>query len=140
MPTPSNSRKTKSPKDVINNVKSKISGQISVTQDISEEGVYVDMQMELDIRREHLIMLRSNNEGRRDYAKKTFWLTVSWIFVILATTILSGLKVFILSDAVLIALITTTTLNVFGFFLLVMKYLFSTREGGNPLISKRKIS
>jgi hypothetical protein len=34
-------------------------------------------------------------------------------------------KVFILSDGVLIALITTTTANVFGFFYVVVNYLFN---------------
>jgi hypothetical protein len=40
----------------------------------------------------------------------------------------NGSAVLQLSDPVLIALITTTTLNVFGFFLLVIKFLFNTGE------------
>jgi len=39
--------------------------------------------------------------------------------------VLAGVKLLSLSDTVLVTLITTTTASVFGFFLLVMKYLFN---------------
>jgi hypothetical protein len=121
-------RKTKSPQDVINSVKSNSQAQTEESQAVREEIVYVDIQMELDIRREHLIMLRANNVARIEYSKKSFKLSVTWIFAILCTCLLSGFSVmgFKLDNSVLIALITTTTINVFAFFILVMKYLFNT--------------
>jgi hypothetical protein len=81
--------------------------------------------------------LISNRDQRRRYARLTFVLTCTWITLVILIVALSGLdirykdfngRVLILSDAVVITLITTTTLNVFGFFLLVMKYLFNTEE------------
>lgn len=81
-----------------------------------------------------LISSLDQNRGERvSYAKKTFWLTVGWIFVVLAIVTLSGVeynytRLLSLSDPVIITLITTTTVNVFGFFLLVMQFLFNKRE------------
>lgn len=78
-----------------------------------------------------------NRDQRRRYARNTFWLTVTWITLVILIVAANGLKLRIfgewrqllsLSDAVVITLISTTTLNVFGFFLLVMKYLFNTEE------------
>lgn len=81
--------------------------------------------------------LVSNRDQRRRYARLTFFLTCFWITLVMVIVALSGLDVpksgingrlLKLSDPVIITLITTTTLNVFGFFLLVMKYLFNTEE------------
>lgn len=81
--------------------------------------------------------LEVNRDQRRRYARNTFWLTVTWITLVILIVAANGLKLRIfgewrqllsLSDAVVITLISTTTLNVFGFFLLVMKYLFNTEE------------
>lgn len=77
--------------------------------------------------------LQQNRRERIKYAKWTFWLTIGWIFIVLILVFLSGLKhkgeaILHLSDTVLITLITTTTLNVFGFFILVMQFLFNKEE------------
>lgn len=53
-----------------------------------------------------------------------FWLIVIWLLIILVIVVLTGLEKLTLSDAVLIALITTTTANIAAFFLGVVKYLF----------------
>lgn len=91
---------------------------------INNEGEYLDLQLERDIRREYLITLRNNNLARMNYARKTFVLTVIWIIVVLAIVLFNGFDRVHLSDTVLVTLISTTTINVFAFFLLVIKYLF----------------
>ena len=95
---------------------------------VNNESEYLDQQLERDIRRAHLITLRNNNVARMNYARKTFVLTVIWIVVVLAIKLFNGLHLLHLSDTVLVTLISTTTINVFAFFLLVIKYLFHPPE------------
>jgi hypothetical protein len=86
------------------------------------------------LKKEVLASLQQNNRDRFIFARYTFIITCVWIFIVISIVFLNGLRypdgspVLQLSDPVLIALITTTTLNVFGFFLLVIKFLFNTGE------------
>ena len=85
------------------------------------------------LKKEVLASLQQNNRERVKYAKWTFVLTFCWIFVVMGLVFLNGYhpkngKLLELSDSVIITLITTTTINVFGFFLLVIKFLFNTGE------------
>lgn len=79
--------------------------------------------------------LEQNRGERVKYAKRTFILTCIWIGIVLLMVIASGLKilpgdkrVLELSEKILVVLITTTTINVFAFFILVMQFLFNKRE------------
>ncbi|MEO5891779.1 MAG: hypothetical protein ABIQ31_16145 [Ferruginibacter sp.] len=71
-----------------------------------------------------------NISERKKYATMIFRLTVGWTIAIFFVIILNGFNLycFYISDKVLITLITTTTINFLGFFLLVTKYLFNTKE------------
>lgn len=86
------------------------------------------------LKKEVLASLQQNNRERVKYAKWTFVLTFCWIFIVLLLVFLNGYngtkgsRLLHLSDSVIITLITTTTINVFGFFLLVIKFLFNTGE------------
>jgi hypothetical protein len=93
-----------------------------------DETVFLNLQLEFQIRSEHLATLRTNNEARVRYARRTFYLTCLWIIVVMTIVILNGVHLIHLSDTVLVTLITTTTINVFGFFLLVIKYLFNVKN------------
>lgn len=68
-------------------------------------------------------------ENRGKYTSRLYWLMVGWMGAVYAVIVLSGLTAwgFKLSDAVLIALITGTTANVIGLFVIVARYLFSKR-------------
>jgi undecaprenyl pyrophosphate phosphatase UppP len=96
------------------------------TKTYQDELSYVKDQVELDIRRAYLETLQDNNRQRKRYAKNTFVLTCIWISVVLVIIGLCGFNIMKLSDTVLVTLISTTTANVFGFFFLVMKYLFKS--------------
>lgn len=61
---------------------------------------------------------------RKNFAKKSFWLVAVWLVVMCSIVVVVGLGYLRLSDAVLITLITTTTVNVLGIFLGVTRYLF----------------
>ena len=74
--------------------------------------------------------LEQNIAERKKYANRIFYLVCSWLCFVAALVLLNGIQdwftfiPFHLSDAVLIALITTTTINVIGVFLFVVRYLF----------------
>ena len=105
---------------------------------VQHEKSYLDEGLDRLLRVEDLIEKRHKNqslqqdrEARKQYALMTFILTCVWcvfIFVVIGCAA-EGYLVhshFRLSDKVLITLITSTTINFFGFFILVMKYLFHT--------------
>jgi len=63
-------------------------------------------------------------KARKLYAGLIYTLVVLWLGFILWIVIATGSGWYKLSDTVLVALITTTTLNVLGLFLVVTQYLF----------------
>lgn len=91
----------------------------------ASENNYTNAELDLEIKRQHLITLQNNNAARIRYAKRIFILTCIWITVIIVIVALAGLNLIHLSDAVLITLIGTSTANFFGFFIIVVKYLFN---------------
>lgn len=78
--------------------------------------------------REELGRIKTENEIRSRLTKRFSIITVCWIVLILGVVIFSGLGLLKLSNSVLIALISTTTANVFGFMYVVVKYLFNERK------------
>ena len=118
--------------DTEKNIKSLVD-TIDTTEDVVQQAPspgaetdFVDQELDHEIKRAYIETLQSNNIQRKRYAINTFILTCGWIGIVICIVVLTGLKALSLSDTVLITLITTTTASVFGFFLLVMKYLFNT--------------
>jgi antibiotic biosynthesis monooxygenase (ABM) superfamily enzyme len=72
--------------------------------------------------------LKEYFEARKEFAQHIFTLVCLWLFFILIIVIASGKGNLILSDAVLITLITTTTVNVCGFLYVVAKFLFPPKK------------
>jgi hypothetical protein len=66
-----------------------------------------------------------DNQGRREFSRSIFRVTVAWMFLVLAVVCLCASSKWHLSDSVLIALITTTTATVIGIFIIVANYLFN---------------
>ena len=68
---------------------------------------------------------------RKIYAKRIFWLVAVWLVLIIALLMLEGFlgprNCFELSDAVLIAVATTTTASVTALLVIVARYLFPPR-------------
>lgn len=85
---------------------------------------------------------RQDIEERKTYATRVYWMLSAWLFALLGILLLSGFAgftTFDLSDSVLIALVSGTTVNVIGVFVVVMRYLFprhsvdrQVREGRAP--------
>jgi hypothetical protein len=82
-------------------------------------------ELNAEFTRAQLKRLIDDNKARKMFSQRLFFITVLWMFIVLVIVIQCGRKVITLSDGVLIALITTTTANVFGFFYVVVNYLFN---------------
>lgn len=87
---------------------------------------------------ERLKQLQQDREERKKYADKIFRLILAWLAVITILLFFQGCfnpelgcpdsqPCFFLSDAVLIAAITSTTASVVALFVLVAKYLYPKR-------------
>lgn len=66
-----------------------------------------------------------DNQGRRAFSRNIFAVVAFWLAFVMAVVVLCASGKWTLSDAVLIALITTTTATVIGIFLIVANYLFN---------------
>lgn len=86
------------------------------------------LDLEEEFSRAQLKRLLDDNKARKSFSQWIFSITVLWMFAVLLVVIQCSRKIFMLSDGVLIALITTTTTNVFGFFYVVVNYLFNKEK------------
>lgn len=124
------------PKKLASQVKSIINEEEAASEVVESESEYLEDEVDRSIKFEYLQTLKQNNIERKKYAKHIFFFTCGWSASITVILVLCGLKAwcFYLSDTVLLTLITTTTVNFFGFFLLVTKYLFNAKaiEKPNP--------
>lgn len=119
-------------------------GKESITSKLGDEESHaLDLAQERRLKDQKIVWYELRNEAisqnrreRKLYAKLIFALTAFWILSILFILIADGFAWhgFHLSDAVLLGLITTTTFNIFGFFLWVTRYLFNPKdlEHGHP--------
>lgn len=96
-----------------------------VRVNVKEANVREVSDLEEEYSRAQLRRLLDDNKARKSFSQWIFALTVLWMFLVLVIVIQCSRGVFRLSDGVLIALITTTTANVFGFFYVVVNYLFN---------------
>ena len=87
-------------------------------------------RVELKKQKEVLEGSKQDREERKKFANKLFWFLVSFIACVFILLFLCSNKYwkFVLSDTVLVALLTTTTANIIGIFIFVVKYLFYKRS------------
>ena len=69
-----------------------------------------------------------NIKLRKIYSKLLFWVLILWLIAILVVFVLIGRKILLYADSVIIAFITTTTMNVIGIYLIVARYLFPSKS------------
>lgn len=79
---------------------------------------------------EELECRKQDREQRKRYANYIFGFLCTYMILVFVVLLLSGFCDirFCLSDPVIIALITTTTANIIGIFIFVVKYLFKSSE------------
>ena len=93
-----------------------------------EEGRIHELQkkaLELQLLKAQIRKFEDDNEGRREFSRSIFLVTVIWMFLVLMIVLQCARGKWVLSDSVLIALITTTTATVIGIFIIVANYLFN---------------
>ena len=75
----------------------------------------------------HINSYKQDTKERKHYAEKTFEFLCAYMLAVFLLLIFAGSDHidFHFSDSVIIALITTTTANVIGIFIFVMRYLFN---------------
>jgi hypothetical protein len=83
--------------------------------------------VELATKREILEGNRLDRLERKRFAQNIFWLLVGFLFLTLSIVALSGLHALHLSDTVIVTLLATTTADVVGIFIFVVKYLFKSK-------------
>lgn len=99
--------------------------QADAQDSLSETDIEMELRrVELDIRKEELEGKRQDREQRGKFSKWIFGFMGVYMVAVLAVLVLSGLGVFSLSNTAIVALLTTTTADAIGIFLVVVKYLF----------------
>jgi hypothetical protein len=78
--------------------------------------------------KEELKGRKQDRKERKVYANLTFTLISIWLTLILVTFIAIGQKRLEYSDSVIITLLTTTTVEVIGLFIIIAKYLFPSKN------------
>lgn len=86
------------------------------------------LDIDAEFAKAQLKRLIDDNKARKTYSYWLFAVTVLWMLFVLMIVVQCGRGAILLSDGVLIALITTTTANVFGFFYVVVNYLFNREK------------
>lgn len=84
------------------------------------------LAFQIECLHQELSALRDTHNLRIEYTGRIFWLVVVWLLCVMVAIGLSGFQIssFRLADSVLIAFITSTTVNVVGLFVLVAKWMF----------------
>lgn len=88
---------------------------------------------EVELLRQELKESQETHTLRLSYSGKIFYLVCVWLVCVTIAVFLSGFSFqgFSLSDKVLIAFITSTTVNVVGLFIVVAKWMFPSNPNNN---------
>ena len=71
--------------------------------------------------------LKQDIKERKKYAKSIFFLIIGWLVAVFIVLVLQGFGSYLnftLSENIVITLITGTTINILGIFIIVVNYLF----------------
>jgi len=107
---------------------------IAITEDedksLRREVEIESLKTDNEIKRELLKSKEQDREQRKEFAIKIYQFLLFYLSCVLLLIILCSSTVFDfeMTEAVIIALLTTTTANVISIFILVVKYLFNTKE------------
>jgi len=96
--------------------------QLFTPQGVSEHIAWETLQMQkLDNEAERTL--------RKSHANKSFWFTLGWATFICLIILLKGFGCLKLNQVEFLSVIGALTTTAFGFYLLVMKFLFSRNTG-----------
>ena len=97
-------------------------------QDVKSSYDLTRERLELTQRAVHLDQDRQFFSSQQRFAMLIFSLVVAWLYAVLIVVFLCGLRILTLSDAVLVALLGTTTVNVLALFAAVTAWLYPKQK------------
>jgi phosphoglycerol transferase MdoB-like AlkP superfamily enzyme len=89
-------------------------------------------ELEEEFYKAHTVGLQQDIAERKKYAHLIYWLTVAWLIGLAVIVLLHGWRTFTyfdISERIILALITSATIEVVGLFVIVAKYLFPSAIG-----------
>lgn len=110
----------------INNINLDTLFRSSISSEASS--ILTTEDVELELKKEELEGKRQDRKQRGQFSIWIFGFMGVYMLSILTVLILAGCKTLVLSDTVIISLLTTTTADVIGVFIIVAKYLFHKVE------------
>ncbi len=96
-------------------------------QKANQDFLIKELESKTKLRCLQIDLVKDNIDIRKEYVPKIFILVLTWIIFVSIVLVLSALKPcfdFELSDSVLIALLTTTTVNIISLLVLILKDYF----------------
>lgn len=81
---------------------------------------------DIELLKQELEELKDTHTLRLKFAKSIFWVVVLWLLFVSIILVMEGFWLwdFSLSDAILITILTTTSINIIGLLVIVAKWLF----------------
>lgn len=92
-----------------------------------DEGIR-KLKIENDLLQAQLDKITGDNKARKLHSGLIFLLVFIWLVAVLVIMFLVGNKTLFLSDQVLIALLSTTSVNVIGLLVIIANYLFNKNK------------
>jgi hypothetical protein len=111
---------------------------------VEKESKFYDQKRKEDLHQQEMADRASDRTQRETYARRVFFLVLGWIILIFLLLLFQGFGPLIhynpLSDKVLLALITSTTVNLIGTLIIVLKYIFRSPTKTIIRTQKSKLS
>lgn len=112
--------------DTENRLESQINLTKKDTNALCEEEKYNALVIGNKLKSEELKGKEQDREQRKSYSDKVFYFLCAYMVVVFVILILSACGVFMMEKSVLITLLSTTSANIIGLFVFVVRYLFNT--------------
>jgi uncharacterized protein YqhQ len=100
--------------------------------DVAQEAAFYEERRKRELHVETLADLKLARAQRETYARRVFVLVLVWILAMFVLLLMQGFGAYLhfsLNEKVLLALITSTTVNLIGTLIIVLKYIFRISEG-----------
>jgi len=104
---------------------SKLFEEEQITLDSEKQEGIRKLKLENDILQAQHDKIKSDNTARKNLGIGIFVLVFIWLICVIVIMFLTGGKILAFSDSVLIALLTTSSVNVIGILVIVANYLFN---------------
>ena len=106
-----------------------IAGERKARLTSHEEEDLIGRRLENQLKDEKLKGVVQDREARKEFADRLFNFLKWFLLIVLLIVLLNGFcfTFFEISDAALVALLTTTTANIIGIFAFVVRYLFHAK-------------